>query len=57
MIELLLFLPVLILASLVLSAIHFDDLDLIVLYCWENSVQLFIGALVFCLIIYVVTPG
>jgi hypothetical protein len=55
--ELLLFLPVLVLSSLVLSALHFDDLELIFSYTVENSIQLFLGAVVLCLLIYVVTPG
>lgn len=57
MIELLLFLPILILSSLVLSAIHFDELDLIGTYALENSLQLFVGALIFCMFVYLVTPG
>lgn len=57
MIELLLFLPVLVLSSCVLSALHFDDIGLIVSYALENIVQLFIGAFVFCMIVYLVTPG
>ncbi len=57
MTELLLFLPVLILSGLVLSAIHFDRLDRILSYALENMLQLLIGALVLCLILYLVTPG
>jgi hypothetical protein len=57
MVELLLFLPVLVLSSFVLSALHFDDLKLILSYALENMVQLFVGALIFCVIVYLVTPG
>lgn len=57
MVELLLFLPVLVLSSFVLSALHFDDLKLILSYALENMVQLFVGALIFCVVVYLVTPG
>ncbi len=57
MAELLLFLPVLVLSSCVLSALHFDDFELMVSYALENIVQLFVGALVFCVVVYLVTPG
>ncbi len=55
--ELLLFFPILILSGILLSALHFDDLDDILSYALENIIQLLIGALVVCLIVYMVTPG
>jgi len=57
MLELLLFFPVLILSGLVLSAIHFDRVDRILSYATENVVQLFVGALILCVLIYLVTPA
>ncbi len=54
--ELLLFFPVLILSCLVLSALHFDDLDLIVAYAWRNILQLLGGAAVLILFLVLVTP-